>query len=589
MRRAAVYMRVSTAGQEQEQTIKNQEMELREKITSEEDTVLSPDCVYKDEGWSGAIIIRPDLDRMRQDAADGKFDILYIYDRGRLARKLVPQEIIMEELRNRGIDVVSLHDINDDSIEGLMLGKVMGAFHEYERLKITERMRLGKVRKVSEDGKLLGYNPKFGYDYHPRKKGKNGRDGYFSINEKEAEVVRKIFAWCGENRMSKYAIRAELYKQGLMPPKNRRKQWSTGVLDRMLRDTTYKGEHFYNKTAGAEVKNPRKYEKYRRHLLGSRIAKPREEWMLVKVPAIVTPELFSKVQVQLERKKRMNSRNNKRNNYLLSGMLNCVCGFARTGDPANGCTYYRCTDRLNHATGLRQCHLKAINSVVLDDLVWRNIKEMLQNPKLIQAHAKKWKNNNSPVEDQIKMSRKSLQSLDEQLERLIDLHQLGDINKQQFGSRRDEISDRRNNLIHEINDLESLLANQPALPLEKLVCGVVELLEESDFPAKREIIRTVVSKVVATQEDVQVWGFIPILSSEKVSLDVKDSNTYIPNQSIEGSNPLEIGLNDKYRHEQDATIPFNITFSMPPLDKRTRGYTPQYIKELQKTVGGNWE
>lgn len=44
----------------------------------------------------------------------------------------------------------------------------------------------------------------------------------------------------------------------------------------------------------------------------------------------------------------------------------------------------------------------------------------------------------------------------------------------------------------------------------------------------------------------------------------------------------------KYRHAQDATIPFRITFPMPPLDKRTRGYTPQYIKELQKSVGGNW-
>jgi hypothetical protein len=43
-----------------------------------------------------------------------------------------------------------------------------------------------------------------------------------------------------------------------------------------------------------------------------------------------------------------------------------------------------------------------------------------------------------------------------------------------------------------------------------------------------------------------------------------------------------------HRYSRDATIPFDITFSMPPLDKRTRGYTPQQIKELQETAGGKW-
>lgn len=70
--------------------------------------------------------------------------------------------------------------------------------------------------------------------------------------------------------------------------------------------------------------------------------------MMVKVPAIVTPELFKKVQEQLARNKRYAPRNNSKNKYLLGGAIYCPCGLARTGDPANGSRYYRCTDRLNN-------------------------------------------------------------------------------------------------------------------------------------------------------------------------------------------------------------------------------------------------
>ena len=98
-KKVTVYMRVSTENQEKEETIKNQHMELMEHISKDENAYLAPECIYKDEGWSGAILERPALDKMRADAADGKFNVLYIYDRGRLARKFVYQEIVIEELR----------------------------------------------------------------------------------------------------------------------------------------------------------------------------------------------------------------------------------------------------------------------------------------------------------------------------------------------------------------------------------------------------------------------------------------------------------------------------------------------------------
>jgi len=550
MKRAAIYMRVSTTEQEKEETIKNQEGELLRRVEAD-GNALSPDCIYKDDGWSGTILERPALDKMRADAADGSFEVLYAYDRGRLARRFVYQEIILDGLRAAHVDFISLHDINGDSHEERLMGGVMGIFHEYERLKITERMRIGKVRKVNENKKLLGYNPKYGYDYHARIK--NVSDGYFSINEKQAAVVRDIYTWCGEELLSKYAIRARLYKLGISPLKGKKKYWSTSVLDRMLRDTTYMGEHYYNKTESVETKNPRKLEKYRRTVKGSRVTRPKEEWMMVKVPAIVTPELFKKVQTQLARNKKFNSRNNSSNKYLLGGAIYCPCGFARTGDPANGSRYYRCTDRLNNGKGTRNCYLHGINVPALDDLVWRNLEELLKQPELVFEQAKKWQNERiSPLQSELARLKERLRGLDEKHQRFLNLFGEGEITEQQYKEKKYEITQGSQAIIDEIKGIEDEIANKPVLPLEELVEGVIKLVEDLEFSEKKEIVQKVVTKVVATKEEVSVWGHIPILATEKVDINVKHSNTSVPTQSEISSNPSDIGLNVKYRHRRPA-------------------------------------
>lgn len=112
MKKAAIYMRVSTAGQEEEQTIDNQKIEIMERVNKDTDVTLITDYEYKDEGWSGAIIERPDLDRMRSDAREGKFEVLYVYDRGRLSCKFVHKDVILEDLRECGIGRSGLYDSN---------------------------------------------------------------------------------------------------------------------------------------------------------------------------------------------------------------------------------------------------------------------------------------------------------------------------------------------------------------------------------------------------------------------------------------------------------------------------------------------
>src|SRR4051812_48862917 len=102
MKRAALYARVSTRRQEEEETIGTQLDELRDRIQAD-GHLLVEECVYTDEGWTGELLARPAIDRLREDARAGRFEVLYVYDRGRLARKFVYQEILLEELENAGI------------------------------------------------------------------------------------------------------------------------------------------------------------------------------------------------------------------------------------------------------------------------------------------------------------------------------------------------------------------------------------------------------------------------------------------------------------------------------------------------------
>lgn len=541
MRTAAIYMRVSTANQEEEQTIDNQKMEILERIEKDANVTLITDYLYKDEGWSGAIIERPDLDRMRSDAREGKFEVLYVYDRGRLSRKFVHQEIILEELRECGIECISLHDINGQTTEEVLMGSVMGIFHEYERVKITERMRIGKVRKVRENKKLLGYQPKYGYDYFPRiKSGPDARDGFFEINKKQAKVVKQVFEWVAMG-VSKHEVKRKLFEMGIAPPKGKRDQWSSGTLDRMVRDSTYMGDHYYNKSESVPTANPRNPEqKYRKITKGSRKRRPKEEWFHVAVPAIVSRDLFNKVQVQLEKNKRVNTRNNSVNNYLVAGLVECVCGKARTGDPvSNGSKYYRCTDRLSKYPLARECHEAGINVPVFDSLVWSNIKELLLNPNLVVEQAKR-RQATSPLQSQLKSLHTKLKKQEDEQRRYDKAYGQGVMSERRYKDVMYELNQKREATVAEISALEDEMTNQKPISVEQYFDETIKRVGNLSFTEKKEIIKRVVTKIVATKQEVKVWGRIPLLATPENETINNNENSIFANHLLK---ERKVGLN----------------------------------------------
>lgn len=173
---AALYARVSTAGQEKEQTIDSQIAEIVSKAKSD-GAIIRDDLKFMDEGWSGELLARPALDELRDAVKNKAFQTLYIYDLGRLSRNFLNQLILKKELTEAGIQIISLHDINGENPESLLAQNVMGLFHDYERIKIAERFRRGKLYKA-KSGILFGWLAPYGYKYI---KGKDKCTGYFKV------------------------------------------------------------------------------------------------------------------------------------------------------------------------------------------------------------------------------------------------------------------------------------------------------------------------------------------------------------------------------------------------------------------------
>ena len=141
--RAAIYARVSTDAQVKGRTIDSQLEALTQRIRDDGGST-GPDLRFVDEGHSGSTLIRPALERLRDLAALGGFDRLYVHSPDRLARAYVYQMLLVDELRRAGVELVFLNHPIGQSPEDQLLLQMQGMMAEYERAKILERSRRGK-------------------------------------------------------------------------------------------------------------------------------------------------------------------------------------------------------------------------------------------------------------------------------------------------------------------------------------------------------------------------------------------------------------------------------------------------------------
>src|SRR5713226_1851527 len=209
--RVALYARVSSERQAEANTIASQVAELRQRIAQDGCTIQEEDC-FVDDGVSGSILVRPALERLRDQVAHGAVDRLYVLAPDRLARKAAYQAVLVDELTKAGVEMVFLNHALGKSPEDDLLLQVQGVIAEYERAKIMERARRGKLHAARQGSvNVLGGAP-FGYRYITLQEG--GGQARYQVVLEEARVIQQIFTWVGAEHVSLSEVCRRLEKQG---------------------------------------------------------------------------------------------------------------------------------------------------------------------------------------------------------------------------------------------------------------------------------------------------------------------------------------------------------------------------------------
>jgi site-specific DNA recombinase len=356
-----------------------------------------------DEGWSGAYLERPGLDRVRHLVAEGGVDVVAVLFRDRVARGVYAQ-LLMAEFAERGTRLVALNAQLDDSPEGELQGGILDQFAAYERAKIAERTRRGRLRKAKE-GKILGaWKAPFGFDYN------EARDGLV-INESEMAIVEKIFRMAAEG-LGTTAMQSRLRSEAVPSP-NGGKVWAHPILRRIVFNDVYK-PHSYSEIGSlisdevaSRLDENEEYGVWwwNRHSVKQRTVsepdhnggkryrkrtfttlRPEGEWIGVPVPAYLNRPLVDLARDTLEANKGFDRKHPGRE-WELRGLVWCRCGWRMRTHQAKGkggvrYWYYNCRKRAKY--GGDACSQKSLRAEDIEGAVWRYAHDLLLDPEKVR-------------------------------------------------------------------------------------------------------------------------------------------------------------------------------------------------------------
>ncbi len=514
----ALYARVSTTRQQQHQTIEQQLSRLRAYVATHPDWSVADEHIYRDDGYSGATLKRPGLDRLRDRVAMAAVEGVLITAPDRFARNDVHQMLLVDELTQRGCRVECVErPMRDDPHDQLLL-QIRSAVAEYERTLIAERMRRGRQAKL-RSGQLLPWTrAPYGYLLDPDRPRDPSR---VRIDPVQAAVVEQLFAWYTDpgQTPSLYQVAKRLSEAQIPTPRGGQR-WNVTSVRGILRSPTYTGVAYSGRTRPT----PARQRKSALQPVGpgqSQQPAPAEEWIAVPVPALISEETFQAAQHRLDRNVQMARRNNTTYEYLLRGLVSCgqcrlTCG-GRTLHP--GYHYYFCrgrTDSLRLALGER-CTARYAPAQALDELVWQDLCSVLREPALIthelaRAQMGEW------LPQALHARRQTLRDVLAQLERqqarLLDLYLAEVIEREEFERRRKEVAQSQHGFMQQLRQLDAQAqqhVNVAALAqgIEAFGQRIQPTLDQLTFAQRRQLVELLIDRVIVNDAQVEIRYVVP--------------------------------------------------------------------------------
>ena len=513
--RVALYARVSTEKQEREETVASQ-VDLLYQAAAASGYDIAPTSVFIDEGVSGARLDRPALDRLRDLAAEGAFEVLLVTVPDRLARRYAYQVLLVEEFTRCGCKVVFVQHGLGASPEEQMLLQMQGVFAEYERALIQERTRRGRLF-AARQGRVNWGNPPYGYPYI----GKTPTaPQHLVINEAEAEVVRLIYRWCGEEQLSSYAIQRRLTAQGIVPRKARQGRWAQSSIIEILRDSLYKGEAYYNRTQAREAHQP--YGRHGRHdrVPGNtqgRTRRPPSEWIAVPVPAIIDPEAWERVQRQLRQNQERAPRHTTPHRYLLRSLLVCGhCGRRMVGSWSALGGRYICALRYpRHVPGA--CPGRSLSAPAIEQRVWEQVQTLLADPAVLRQQYEQGRGDPAvdvrAEHERARLERK-LTALEREKTRVLDAYQAEVIELAELAERRARLTAQGQQLRARVQEIAQQRQDRAAElrlleGVEAFCASIRDAMVAPSFEVKQKVLQLVVQRIVVEDHRITIEHVVP--------------------------------------------------------------------------------
>ena len=462
---AAIYARVSSDRQKENPTIASQVAALTEYAETHEYRVPA-EWRFQDEGYSGATLLPPGLEALRDLAAAGHIEAVLIYSPDRLSRKYAYQVLLAEELSRCGVELVFLQAPSGATPEDQLLVQFQGMIAEYERAQIAERSRRGKRHRAQQGSINVLSGAPYGYRY-VRKSDTSA--AYYQVIESEAAAVRRVYEVYTQQGLSINAI-ARLLNEDHVPTRTETTRWERSTVWGILRNPAYRGRACFGKT---ELRPRQRITRRlrKRQGLASRDSanheRPRQDWIEIPVPGLISEETFALAQEQLEQNRRHSPRRTIEPS-LLQGMLVCErCGYAlyRTSTPtsARRLYYYRClgSDAYRHLKGA-VCDNPPVRQDHLDAVVWKELLRLLEDPSVMQEELNRRREaarHADPLKQREEILRRDHARLEKSMDRLLNAYQEGLVSLDQLRSRMPELRKKQQAIQAEWQSLQAAAAD----------------------------------------------------------------------------------------------------------------------------------
>jgi site-specific DNA recombinase len=517
--RVAIYGRVSTGHPVEQQTIEQQIERLTAHVGTRaaEGWTLDPTHLFRDDGYSGAALARPGLDRLRDAVKGREVDRVLVTAPDRLARNYVHQMVLLEEWARAGCAVEFLdRPMSDDPHDHLLL-QIRGAVAEYERTLIAERMRRGRLAKLRAGTLLPWTYAPYGYRLSPdRPRDPRG----VTLDPAEAAVVAELFAMYREPGVSLMRLAMHLDARGVPTPSGT-PRWSCATVRGILRNPAYTGQVYAQRTRYCAPTHRRSATHPIGRPHGTAVPQPADTWVLVgQVPAVASRAQFEEVQAKLATNRPFARRNNTAHRYLLRALVSCgCCGLACMGRVNGRYAYYTCNGKQQSTYSHRAACCSARQAPVgqLDELVWQDVCALLSAPEplaaaVARAHSGAW------LPQELLARRETLRRgrahLHQQLERLTDAYLRAVIPLDEYERRRRELEQRVQALAGQEEQLRDDAERQRRLAdlaasLEAFRQRVQRGLAQASFEQRRELVMLLIDRVVITNADVEIRYALP--------------------------------------------------------------------------------